>query len=73
MRESPESLEPLVQGILINRLVAEMRLYEVALRRFQTALKVIRSPALAGGSSAYFDPGNEDYYRHFVPTPFLYV
>lgn len=30
-REAPWSLEPLVQGILINRLVAEMRLYEVVL------------------------------------------
>mmetsp|Transcript_74102 Transcript_74102/g.140117 ORF Transcript_74102/g.140117 Transcript_74102/m.140117 type:complete len:148 (-) Transcript_74102:3-446(-) len=49
-REPPSVLEPLVQGILINRLVAEMRLYEEALRLFRKQLKrVVKAEEQQGG------------------------
>lgn len=69
-RESPSELEPMVQGILINRLVAEMRLYEFALKRFKKRTKVLRGEAPPPPTDSSFDPKDENYYRHFVPEPF---
>jgi hypothetical protein len=59
------------QGILINRLAAEMRVYEAALKRFRKQAKAV--PALGAYNfdlDSSFDPKNSNYYRHFVPEPF---
>jgi hypothetical protein len=72
--ESPSSLEPLVQGILINRLAAEMRVYEGALKRFKRQARAV--PALASFDpqlDSAFDPKHANYYRHFVPEPFPFA
>ena len=68
-REDPGSLNPLIQGVLINRLVAEMFLYEKALDKFATQRQEEKAeqPLLLPND---FDPSHENYYRHFVPAPF---
>jgi hypothetical protein len=65
-REDPSSLNPLIQGVLINRLVAEMFLFENALQKFHKQLRSLKPPPLPND----FNPSHENYYRHFVPAPF---
>jgi len=70
-REDPSSLDPSILGLLINKLVAEMRIYEFALKRFRKEMKA--TPKLTKKRltvDPIFEPQNDNYYRHFVAEPF---
>lgn len=70
-REDPSSLNPLIQGILINRLMAEMFLYEKALQIFDQQLKNAGLFHRTNKEAdALWDNKHENYYRHFIPSPF---
>lgn len=69
-REGPGALDPLVQAILINRLVAELVLYESALGRFTEFLKAYDGSTgstlasrVEGRRDPTFNIHHENYYR----------
>ena len=62
----------MVQGILINRLVAEMRLYEVGFKRFKKQMQALPSlEKFAPKADSSFDPKDDNYYRYAAGAPVI--